>query len=601
MIVRRFQAASALWKLLRFYPWAIPLIVTLGVLTSFAEGIGITLFIPLLKSLHQSPEPAAPSTHWLVDSLNDLFSSYQGATRFGIISSAVFACILLKAALSFANALYFRWLEAEMGHRIRSGIIQQVLSVSCAYIEQNDSGRILNALHTESWRTNEAFTNLIQGIITTCTTCVYVVILFLISWKLTLVVGAGLLAISIAVSFFTRRVKALGKKVTRTNAILANRMIEQIDGMKVIRAFGQEIREQKRFDRTSWIVSKVLQRMHLLADSVSPISEVLAAGLLISILLTTMHSAQNLPAILVFIFVLYRLQPRIMALESARVKAAALAASVEEITALLDPQHKPYLSSGSLPFAGLKKLIHLQNVSFQYRPGQPSALNNVCLQIPAGLSTALVGPSGAGKSTIIQLLLRFYDPTSGQILIDGVPLRDLDLSNWRSRIAVVSQDVYMFNSTIRGNIAYGSPNASRNDVIHAAHLADAHDFISRLPQGYETHLGDRGVRLSGGQKQRITLARAIVRNPDLLILDEATNALDALSENTIQTALTQLSRDRTVLIVAHKLSTISHADHIVVLNQGQAVEGGTHQSLKRQNGLFTRLYHSQPISNAILP
>jgi subfamily B ATP-binding cassette protein MsbA len=228
-------------------------------------------------------------------------------------------------------------------------------------------------------------------------------------------------------------------------------------------------------------------------------------------------------------------------------------------------------------------------VRFHYEPDEPPALDDVSLTIPAGRTTALVGPSGAGKSTLVKLLFRFYDPDEGTVTVDGRPLPELALGSWRDRIALVSQDVFLFNATVRENIAYGRPGATDAEVEEAARRADAHAFIRRLPQGYDTELGDRGVRLSGGQQQRITLARAIVRNPELLILDEATNALDSRSERLIQDALDLFGEGRTVVIIAHRFSTIEQADHIVVLEGGRVREEGDRESLLAHEGLFSEL------------
>jgi subfamily B ATP-binding cassette protein MsbA len=260
---------------------------------------------------------------------------------------------------------------------------------------------------------------------------------------------------------------------------------------------------------------------------------------------------------------------------------------------LLDHTDKPYLWSGNTPCQGFRQAIRFNRVTFCYNPAEKPALQDLSIRIPAGKTTALVGPSGAGKTTLINLILRLYEVTTGEIYVDDHPLWTLDLTSWRSRIALVSQDVYMFNTTVRENIAYGCPGVTADEVVAAAQQADAHAFISQLPRGYDTKVGDRGVRLSGGQRQRITLARAIVRNPELLILDEATNALDSISEHLIQQALDTLSRDRTVVVIAHRLSTIERADHIIVLEEGRVREEGDLPHLLKLDGLFARLHHLQ--------
>lgn len=282
-----------------------------------------------------------------------------------------------------------------------------------------------------------------------------------------------------------------------------------------------------------------------------------------------------------------------MAFDGARVRIISLSPGVEEVTSLLDEATPPASLTGKIPFRGLRKAISFDNVTFRYDPSGKAALQNISISIPSGKTTAFVGHSGAGKSTLIKLILRFYDFTKGKIYIDDDLLRELSIESWRSAISLVSQDVYVFNTTVRENIAYGRLDATEEEIIAAAGSADAHDFICSLPQGYDTIVGDRGVCLSGGQLQRITLARAIVRNPKILILDEATNALDSISENLIKDTLGKLSLNCTVIVIAHRLSTIEHSDHIIVLDEGSVREQGNFHELMKLEGNFAKLYKLQ--------
>ena len=294
-----------------------------------------------------------------------------------------------------------------------------------------------------------------------------------------------------------------------------------------------------------------------------------------------------------FLVLLYRLQPRVKQFDADRVTLDGLSASVEEVRNLLDESDKPYLRSGSRVPASIEKGITFENVFFQYDSRKSAALSQVNCSINIGETTALVGPSGAGKSSMISLICRFYDPSSGRLLIDGVPLPELNLAWWRSQIAVVSQQVYLFNASVAENIAYGKLDATREEIVEAARKAHAVEFIEKLPNGFETILGDQGIRLSGGQRQRLALARAFIRDPEILILDEATNSLDLISEGVVQDALAQFGRNRTVLIVAHRISTIEHADKIVVLDSGRVIESGTVPQLLAAGGLFSRFYALQ--------
>ena len=413
------------------------------------------------------------------------------------------------------------------------------------------------------------------------------------SWRLTLSVAVAMLLISSVVRVLTKAARDLGEKATQANSELSHRMVEGIDGMRVIRAFGREVHEQSRFDQASDWLRRVILRMGLLDGVVHPVHEVLAAALLVIILFTAAPKAGDVSVLLVFAFVLYRVQPRIKDFDASRVRLAALSPSVEEVLSFLSTDDKQYVKSGTVSRMALDQDIVFERVSFQYDPRDEPALTDASFRMLAGRTTAFVGPSGGGKSTVMKLLLRFHDPTDGRIMVDAHSLPEFDLDFWRSQIALVSQDVYLFNASVRENIAYGRLDAQLDEIVEAARKADAHDFIERLPNKYDTALGHHGVRLSGGQQQRITLARAIIRNPRILILDEATNALDSISEQWVQETLDKLRENRTVVMIAHRLSTIERADQIIVLEKGRVRECGTLPELVKAGGLFARLYHLQ--------
>ncbi|MUL38744.1 ABC transporter ATP-binding protein [Gloeocapsopsis dulcis] len=591
--MKEAQAIRTLLPLLKPYPWVIPLIIILGLLSSLSEGLGISLFIPFLQSLEQTTSQSV-SSNLLLGILNQLFIYVPSNHRLLIIPLCIFGSVLLKNCLSYSNAILFSWLYSHISYRLRSSVFKQLLNVSYSFLDSNRSGKLLNTLATETWRACDALSVLVDLIISTCTIFVFVMLLLLVSWQLTLLVAVALILISLSIQQVSRQAKQLGKQAVQANDNLANRMLEGFYGMRLIRAFGQESYEQKRFDQASAQVRTTSMKLDQLYATIEPLSEVLSAALLLCILvIALLQDRATLPILLTFIFILYRLQPKVKQLDSARVGLNALIPSVEDVMSFLDRSDKPYIRSGRTPFKGLKQAIYFESVSFRYNPLDKPALRNVSIQIPQAKTTALVGPSGAGKSTLISLICRFYDVTEGEIYVDDCPLRQLNLSDWRSRIAIVSQDIHIFSATVRENIAYGRLEATEDEIIAAARQAHAQEFISNLPQGYDTQVGDQGIRLSGGQRQRIALARAILRNPEILILDEATNALDSVSEHLIQKAINTFSQDRTVIAIAHRLSTIEQADQIVVLEEGRVVEQGSLQHLLKLNGLFAKLYQLQ--------
>ncbi len=590
--MKETKKIKKLLLLLKFYPWSIPAIVTLGILSSLAEGFGISLFIPFFQSLDSASNRVA-NGKFLIGFLNLLFSSIPSSHRLLVIPLCIFGSIVLKSCLVYSNSILLAWLNSRIGHQLRSGIFNQLLSVSYSFLETKDSGKLLNTLATETWRTSQAVGVLVNLIVTASTILVYVILLMLISWKLTFVVGLIMLSISLLIQFLTRQSKALGHKAVQVNSELGIRMYEGLTGMRTIRAFGREAYEQKQFDRASNHVRNNFLKLDILSGAVNPLYEVLSAFLVLTILvIALLQDRTALPTLLTFLFMLYRLQPQMQQLDSSRVGLLTLTSSIEDVMSFLE-RDKPYIRSGQIPFQGLQLTISLESVSFRYNAHEEPALQDISICIPRGKTTALVGPSGAGKSTLINLICRFYDVTEGEIYVDGRPLRQFNLADWRSRVAIVSQDIHIFSTTVKENIAYGRLEATDPEVIAAAKQASAHEFISKLPQGYDTKVGDRGIRLSGGQRQRIALARAIIRNPEILILDEATNALDTISERLIQEVLNTFSHNRTVIVIAHRLSTIEQADQIITLENGRVVEQGNLQHLLQLNGLFAKLYRLQ--------
>ena len=280
-------------------------------------------------------------------------------------------------------------------------------------------------------------------------------------------------------------------------------------------------------------------------------------------------------------------------MNGARARLSNFQGSISNINELLRTDNKTYLLTGTRQFPGLKHKIEFQSVNFSYDSGK-LVLQDINLIFEQGKTTALVGGSGAGKSTLVDLIPRFYDPTQGYILIDGIDLKNFEINSLRRQIAIVSQDTFIFNNSIQNNIAYAMKKSiSKDEIIEAARQANALEFIQDLPQGFDTQLGDRGVRLSGGQRQRIAIARALLRDPEILILDEATSALDSVSERLIQESLEKLSVGRTVIAIAHRLSTIVRADKVVVLEQGQIVESGTYQELLKKEGKLWKYHQMQ--------
>ncbi len=594
-MIKEIQLAQKLWSLIPSYKWFAFTIIGLGILASLAEGMSISLMIPLLHGLDSGTFQPPQQQSWITI-LDRPFQGFSFERRLVIIAILIAIIIYLKNVLIYTNKALFSWFNNRVGHQIRNQIFSQLLDVNYIYLESKTSGHLLNLLGTESWQVTRALEMVVNIIISICMLLVFTVLLLLLSWRLMLLVSLMTVLISLIVQWVTRRADLLGQQAVRANSELANLMCEGLMGMRTIRAFSREDYEQNRFSNASKQVNKVFWRMDLLYGLVDPLHDGLSGFLVLGVLVFALLGDRTaLPTIFTFIFMLYRLQPHIKLIDAYRVSLIGTEESIKVVMGFLERGDKPYIVSGYTPFGGIEQEISFKKVSFSYKNNNLPALQNISLRIPKGKTTALVGPSGAGKSTLINLICRFYNVTEGEIFVDGRSLNSLNLRDWRERIAIVSQDVHIFSSTIRENIAYGRLEATDAEIAAAAQKAHAHEFIANLPFGYDTPVGDRGLRLSGGQRQRIALARAIIRDPDILILDEATNALDTITEQFIQNALANFGRNRTVIIIAHRLSTIEKADQIIVLNNGKVAEQGNLKTLLQDNekGLFSHLYQLQ--------
>ena len=575
---------------LRRHPVLVSAAVLFGVLSTLAEGTGISLFIPLLGALTKEPLRGGGP---LPGALARLFGGIDEERRLFVVATCIFAAIAARSLLAYATRLSYATLDARVGDRLRSAIYDRFLGMDYGQWERAASDRMFNVLATESWRASSAVVSVLSLIVTLCTLGIYALALLLVSVQLTVFVSLALLGFSLVARHLTRRSLTLGALTTRVNAVLAKRMVETFEGMKVIRSFGREPYERARFRRASARVSRLYLRTRALQSLVGPVLELSGASLLVGLLLCSYALTDNLAVMLVFLLMLQRLQPRVREANEGLVTLDSLRAPLREVSALLQRDAAPCPPRGARLCLEIREGLQLNGVSYRHAPSAPNALDDVTLSFPFGETTALVGPSGAGKSTLIKLLLQLYAPSHGSILLDGIPLAEFTPSSLRARMAVVSQDIFLFEGTVRYNIAYGRPDATNDEIVEAARQAGADEFIRAFPSGYDERVGSRGSRLSGGQQQRVTLARAILMRPDLLILDEATNALDSIAEDVVQRALAALRGRCAIVIVAHRLATIEQADNIVVLDSGKVCEQGSFAELVERGGLFARLYELQ--------
>ena len=583
-----------LLRFLKPYRVQIGLSLLLGILLAIFEGIGLGLLVPILQGV--TTDGGLVSGNPILDRLSSPFETIPKDHRLQVLLLILVFVTALKNGVFYAHTYLSVWLRANFTRDLRCQIFDQLLRVGYQFLAAQRAGDLWNDLTNETNRAGQILVRLVQQVAILFVSLACVGLLITISWPLTLLAVVLLGALSFLLRALAKKSRKVGELITQSYAQHASVGIEALSAMRVIRLFACEQHERTRFEQAVRQANEADMRTTLVKALTVPFSEMFAIGLFAFIFLIAtnifIHRAEAvLPLLLTFLFVLYRLMPRVTQFNSNRVNIASDLPAVDAVAKLLSCENKPFIQSGSQPFCQLDAGIRFENVTFAYRPDDSPVLEEVTLEIPAGKTTAIVGASGAGKSTLVDLVSRFYDPDRGRISTDGMDIRTLDLSSWRSAIGVVDQETFVFNASIRDNIAYGRLEATDAEIEQASRQANAYGFISEMPQGFNTKIGDRGMRLSGGQRQRIAIARAVLRNPSILILDEATSALDTVSEKLVQQALEDLIQNRTVLVIAHRLSTIVNADQIVVLEAGRVVEKGVHRELLQQRGVYWQ-YHT---------
>jgi len=583
------QAIRDLLVFTRPYPWAIPILVVLGLAASLAEGLGIGLIIPLLDSMLQQPgqaEVSGPLAQWFQKTAQFVSDDYT----ITVLGALIFALIALKTLIIALDAFVSTSVIATAMRDLRLGLCKQLLDVSYEYFARIPQGKLVNLLDSQTYRASEALRALTVMIGSLCALVVFGALLLLLSWQLTLVVAALVVPVLLAMRMLASYAHVWGERLVSSYSDLAERILELLVSMRTIRIFNRQAMEAERFNVAANRVKSVYRRTEMLHSLLPVLVEFLYVPVFIAVLGMAWRLQVGVPTVLVYMLLLYRMQNPLKILNSARVRLASYAAGICELQALLDRSDKPYLVSGPLSFDGLRERVEFDRVTFNYAGSDTAAVRDVSMVLRAGTVNAIVGDSGAGKSTLIHLLCRLQDPQSGVVRVDGIDVRDLNLTAWRARIAFAGQDAELVSGSVRFNIAYGVESATDEAVEEAARAAQAHEFIIGLQDGYNSEVGPRGLRLSGGQRQRIALARAILRRPDILVLDEATNAVDGITEMAIQGAVEQLAHGTTVVLVAHRLNTLKRAQHVIVMSAGRIVQEGVPHELLDMPGPLSELY-----------
>ena len=588
--MQEFKIISQLNPLLKANRSMLMTVVGAGMVGILFESVSIGLLIPFIYSL-ESEAFAFESDVWLVNAFNDWLQIIPAENRITTLLIAIFALIILKSFVDFAYEYVYSKGFASLAYKLRQQVFHRLMSVEMRFIDRFPSGKLVNTLNDQTWSTADTLFSVAGIYVNIFSICLLTLLLFLVSWQLTLFVFVIGGLISLVTRQVTKQITKLSAEGVRAEEKLTSQILRSIQGIRTVRMFNQQENEGAAFNDLSKEIKQVFFKSDILSSLIQPISEILAMGFVAAAFLWLARYPDQLPLVITLVIVLYRLHPQIVMLDETRTDLLASSASINAVLTVLNAKNdEPKIGK---EVAQLNQSVEFSNVSFAYAENGENVLDQISLSFKKGETTAIVGPSGSGKSTLINLLLGFYPPSTGEILIDNQPIGSLNIASWRKHIAVVSQDIQLFDLSILDNISYGSPDVTYEQVVDAAKLADAHEFICDFENGYDTVVGDNGAKLSGGQKQRIALARAILFDSEILILDEATNALDSLSEHEVFKTINHLAIGRTIILISHNLANIANADRIYVIDSGNVAEAGTMEELILNDGLFAELYSLQ--------
>ncbi|OKH14797.1 ABC transporter ATP-binding protein [Fischerella major NIES-592] len=580
----------------KYFPRMAILALVYLLIAAILEGFGIGFILSFLQNLtNPTAPPIKTGISWF--DIWILGVNAPAAERIYRICALIIMTTWLRSLFNYLGQVYNQKTQLHLADQLRRRVFEQLQALSLSYFTKTRSGDLINSITSEIYQLIQAF-NVISFLLTRSSILlVYTVSMLLLSWQLTLISVMLFSLLSVGMTTLLGRVREASFARTSAGSWYTSVALEFINGIRTVQAFAAQDYERKRFYDASTKLLKSATKSVSAMSLIEPVSEGVSITLLIGMLILAFrfliqNGLLESASLLTFLFVLLRVAPNVRAIDAARAQFNNFQGAFNNIKELLRTDNKTYLQNGKVQFSGLQRAIRFVGVDFGYDANE-LVLHNISLTIERGKMTALVGASGAGKSTLADLIPRFYDPTRGKILMDAVELREYEINSLRRKIAVVSQDTFIFNTSVRNNIAYAMEEVDEAAIMEAARLAHALEFIQELPEGFDTQLGDRGVRLSGGQRQRIAIARALLHDPDILILDEATSALDSVSERLIQESLDKLAVGRTVIAIAHRLSTIVRADKVVVLEQGRIVEQGGYQDLLAQHGKLWKYHQLQ--------
>ena len=608
---------KAFWKILRRYvaPYKgyVGGSVVLNILSAVFNVFSFSLLIPILQILFNIGETHYEFIPWRRGmpfneiSNNAYYYVSQFIADYGQSRVLLALCLIFIAIVAIKVACYFG--AAAVMVPIRTGVVRdlrmeiyrKILSLPLGFFSQERKGDIIARISGDVQEVETSITSTIEMLIKNpILIVIYLFVLFRMSWQLTLFVIVFAPLMILVISATGRRLKADSAEAQKYWSDTMSQVEETLGGLRIVKAFRAEKRMESRFGQVTESMRRKNNQVAVRQASAHPVSEFLGSAMIAIVLwfggtlILGDHAVIDAPSFMAYMAILYSIIQPIKDLSKAAYGIPKGLASMERIDVILQAENHIKETANPKPLDGFHESIRFNGVRFRYDDGR-EVLHSIDLEIPKGKTIAIVGASGAGKSTLVDLIPRFYDPEEGSITIDGTDIRDVRLNDLRALMGNVNQDPILFNDTLFGNIAFGKQDATQEEVEAAARIAGAHEFILEKEEGYQTGIGDRGVKLSGGQRQRISIARAILKNPPILILDEATASLDTESERSVQEALEKLMQNRTTIAIAHRLSTIRNADEIIVLDEGRIVERGRHEELLALGGYYKKLHDMQAL------
>ena len=590
--------------------------ILMNILSALLNIFSFSMLAPILKILFESGSTEYKLIPWSEVSVFDFNSvlnniyyymtewiTQYGASRILFILCAFFCVVtLFKSACCFGAEAMMIPIRTGVVKTMRMQIYQKVISLPLGFFSQERKGDIMARISGDVQEVEFSITSTLDMLLKNPILIIfYFGWLLVMSWQMTLFVIVFAPLFLLIMSAIGRRLKADSAEAQQFWSDTMSQVEETLGGLRIIKAFRAEKKMSGRFEKTTENMRRKNTQVGVRQASAHPVSELLGTIMIAVVLwfggrlILGDSAVLDAPAFIAYLAILYSVIQPIKDLSKAAYGIPKGLASMERIDVILNAENNVRESENPQRLDGFNDRISFEHVSFRYEDGSRDVVKDITIDIPKGRTIAIVGASGAGKSTLVDLIPRFYDPTAGRITIDGVDIKDARVHDLRALMGNVNQDPILFNDTLFNNIAFGVENATREEVIAAARIANAHDFIMEKEEGYDTSIGDRGVKLSGGQRQRISIARAILKNPPILILDEATASLDTESERIVQDALDHLMSSRTTIAIAHRLSTIKNADEILVMNEGEIVERGRHDELIEKNGYYKKLYDMQAL------